>query len=724
MKSNKLQNMCHLASRTAVFCFLLHGITLGDETKWIAIGDLHNWYSSAGNEREVGRRGLIPDQQDGLRYPAQFNWQDCQAAKAMWIGSTNFYDANRNSTYDYKVVHVGPRVLDDISEIMPQEFKMYGKYEHPNVYVGGLPGSEMMYGMDEMDELDESLPAERMIYNVVNTALGVTVTRRVYAFTNQYHQNYHIFEYEFENTGIIAPDGTTYQQTLTDMVVYFQYRYAPAREAGSYGRYVLPQSVTWGHSVINDMIFNHPDTQEPFRAQFTWLGEHSEAGFSIIGGPDNLHDGHLMAPQYVGIITLHADKSADEPVDDISQPFTTMYLQSDHRITSGNSQFNIDKMTQEYGYMVSGHPERRHGEDVGCPTPIDCGVDADTYVKAGDSGNPGGYSSGQGFGPYTLDPGESVRLVIAEGAAGINRDMAYEIGRNWKQDNSPFTLPPQAGRTFEGGGTTNLKDVYKNTWVYTGEDSIIQTFKRAKANYESGYAIPEPPRPPSLFEVNSGGDRVSLSWSYAGGALPANVAGFEVYRAVEQPDTTYDLVFACGPGTDNPEVVTSYDDKAAVRGFDYYYYVVAFDDGSTNDIQPGVPLSSSKFWTMTSEPASLRRPPGNKLDAIRIVPNPYNIKAQRLQLKVGDPNQLNFYNIPPLCDIMIYTERGDLVKTLHHTDGSGDESWNSVTSTKQVIVSGVYIAYIKVTEDYTDPITSELLFRKGESTIKKFIIIR
>lgn len=722
MKST-LQKNFRLASRAAVFCFLFLGTAIGDETKWIAIGDLHNWYSSAGNEREVGRRGLITDQQDGLRYPAQYNWQDCQAAKSMWIGATNFYDANRNATYDYKVVHVGPRVLDDISEMMPQEFTMYGKYEHPNVYVDGLPGSEMMYGMDEMNAVDESLPSDRMIYNVVNTALGITVTRNIYAWTNQYHQNYHIFEYEFENTGVIAPDGTTYEQTVTDMVVYFQYRYAPAREAGSYGRYVMPQSVTWGHSVINDMVFTHPETAELFRAQFAWLGQHSSASFDIIGGPDDETDGHLMAPQYVGVITLHADKSPEEQVDDPNQPFTTMYIQSDLGITSGNSQFNIDKMAEEYAYMTSGHPAKRHGEDVGCPTPIDCGVAADTYVKAGDPGNPGGYSHGQGFGPYTLDPGESIRVVIAEGAAGLSRDMGYEVGRNWKQDNSPFTLPPKAGRTFQGGGTTNLRDEYKNTWVYTGEDSIFQTFKRAKDNYEGGYTIPDPPQPPSLFEVNSGGDRVSLSWSYGGGT-PANVAGFEVYRAVEQPDTSYEMIFACGAGTENPEVVTTYDDKAAIRGFDYYYYVVAFDDGSTNDIQPGVPLVSSKFWTMTSEPASLRREPGEALKDIRIVPNPYNIKAQALQLKVGDPNTLNFYNIPPFCDIMIYTERGDLIKTIHHTDGSGDESWNSVTSSKQVIVSGVYIAYFEVTDDYMDPITSELLFKKGQSTIKKFIIVR
>jgi hypothetical protein len=78
-----------------------------------------------------------------------------------------------------------------------------------------------------------------------------------------------------------------------------------------------------------------------------------------------------------------------------------------------------------------------------------------------------------------------------------------------------------------------------------------------------------------------------------------------------------------------------------------------------------------------------------------------------------------FYNIPPYCTIRIYTERGDLIKTIEHTDGSGDEEWKSVTSSGQVVVSGVYIAYIEVTQDSVDP-----PFTKGESIIKKLIVVR
>ena len=150
-----------------------------------------------------------------------------------------------------------------------------------------------------------------------------------------------------------------------------------------------------------------------------------------------------------------------------------------------------------------------------------------------------------------------------------------------------------------------------------------------------------------------------------------------------------------------------------------------FDDGSTNQIKPGVALESSKFFTMTNEPAFLKRPPGKSLSSIRVVPNPYNIGAREIQFGIGDTkDKLLFVNLPPVCRIKIFTERGDLVNTIEHTDGSGDEAWDSITSSRQIVVSGLYIAYIEVLEDKIDEETGEQLFKKGQSTYVKFVIIR
>jgi hypothetical protein len=67
--------------------------------------------------------------------------------------------------------------------------------------------------------------------------------------------------------------------------------------------------------------------------------------------------------------------------------------------------------------------------------------------------------------------------------------------------------------------------------------------------------------------------------------------------------------------------------------------------------------------------------------------------------------------------IKIYTETGDLIKTINHVNGSGDERWDSKTSSGQIVVSGLYIAYFEVTEDGSG-------FKKGDNIFRKFIIIR
>jgi hypothetical protein len=223
-----------------------------------------------------------------------------------------------------------------------------------------------------------------------------------------------------------------------------------------------------------------------------------------------------------------------------------------------------------------------------------------------------------------------------------------------------------------------------------------------------------------LFEVTSGGDRIQLTWSNTAESWPG-LAGYRIYRAISKADTTYDLI------ADVPAGTNRYDDTEAARGPEYYYYIVSYDDGSTNNINPGTPLESSLFYTRTNLGTTLKRQAGNNLEAIRVVPNPYNIRGNRTtDLGFGvQGGRIFFFDIPAFCKIKIFTERGDLIREIDHTDGSGDEPWDLDTSSRQTVVSGVYIAYFEVTEDYPDPNNpGELLYKKGENTFRKFVIIR
>jgi len=111
----------------------------------------------------------------------------------------------------------------------------------------------------------------------------------------------------------------------------------------------------------------------------------------------------------------------------------------------------------------------------------------------------------------------------------------------------------------------------------------------------------------------------------------------------------------------------------------------------------------------------LSRQADKSLSDIRIVPNPYNIDTRKLNY-LGEPDKISLLNIPAYCKIRIYTERADLIQTIDHTDGSGDESWNLITSSRQTVVSRIYVAHFEVTQDYADPNTGQILYKKGDST--------
>ena len=143
---------------------------------------LQNWFSSTGCEMETGRTGETRDQLDGLAFPALYPQQDIQAQKGLWIGCRDYQDPLAGGrTYNYKVVHVGPREVNEKTEIMPTDFKMYGKFNHPSVFVDNVPASDLTYEDKEVI-VDENLISDRMLYNKINTGMGVSVTRKVHAY--------------------------------------------------------------------------------------------------------------------------------------------------------------------------------------------------------------------------------------------------------------------------------------------------------------------------------------------------------------------------------------------------------------------------------------------------------------------------------------------------------------------------------------------------------------
>ena len=684
---------------------------------------------------------------------------------------------------------------------------MIGKFDAPQVFVDG----DLSYDKTvEIDEVDPNLNADRMIVNTANTQLGITETRKIFQFSQEYHDNYIVTEYTFTNTGNIDedPEIELPSTTLTGVYFYFHYRLAVCANAG----YAIGNATRWGiNSMLDVKTMADP---EKFRAQYMWHGKYpSFTKYDNIGGPiwtypgDGLMIeksdtvGRLGAIQFAGVVTLHADVSATDKNDDLNQPSTTSYEGSDETLTSNNSSYDKVKMASEYAWMSKGRVSPTHAlkvEPTGLPGFIQ---------PTGDPalGTPGGFSNADGYGPYTLAPGQSIKIVLAEAVAGISRDLALSTGIKYK-----------AGQ---------ITAAQKNTVVFQSRDSLFQTFRRAIANYEAGYNIPKPPLPPKLFNVNGLGDRISMSWETYNDP-GSNLEGFEIYRAVGKYDSNYTLIHTAGPND------RSFDDPTPIRGLNYFYYIVSVGSESANTgagLTPAGKLRSSRYYTQAYNPAVLKRQAGgspyaatvkgNKaapfyikpglndklkinidgkgpvditiaadsvagdtlkitdivgqinlalqmnvaddngygylwltspstgsnskieivdisqnayselglspgtttggvpteqeaMDAIRVVPNPYNISAAK-ELGYGDLalNRLYFFNIPGRCNIKIYSELGELIETIEHTDGSGDQAWDSLTSSGQIVVSGIYIAVVENLDT-------------GKNKIVKFVIIR
>jgi hypothetical protein len=670
------------------------------EIKWIRVGDLRQWFTNAGMEIEYGLipRAMAQDtqQSDDMMWEALYYRTDTKVSRGLWIGATNFADPVSGVTYPFKVVQAGPRFVNTLINFMPTVFKMTGLFQHPTVTVDGADGTDNTLD-DMVDDIVPGQPADRILTNVTNTNIGIECSRTIYGSSQQNHDNYHIYEFVFKNTGVVDNKGRKVEQKLTGVIFSFVNRYAPGH-AGRIGGWSPNANVGWGKNTVYQVIGQNPADQAfEMRALYAWYAPHSAAtlGYeSDWGEPNTRSPGPLGAPGFCGVVTLHADKSPGDPADDLEQPKNTQFWDADGAIMGPIDSYNMSQMTSQYAAMSAGHPSATHAAVVGNQFGNNWGKGI------------GGPCQLFGYGPYTMEPGDSIRIVMAEGVAGIPRRKSIEVGTNWYNNASPFTMP--------NGSTTTDRNAYKRAWVWTAEDSILDMFRRAirrfntMEKYRQGLvpedSLCEPPPPPESFTVTSSGDKIVLEWAENAASWPA-FDGYQIFRSVGRPDTLYDLLFSCNKG----DVVHKYNDTSAKRGFNYYYYIVTKDNGSRNDLFPGVPLVSSKFYTVTNQAAYLRRPAVlSALDSIRVVPNPFHIGARSIQF--DQPDRIAFFGLPPKCTIKIYTERGDLIEKLDHTNLSGDELWESVTASRQVVVSGLYIAVFETPD--------------GQKTYRKFVIIR
>jgi hypothetical protein len=590
---------------TLIFSILFSiQISYSQEFRWLRVTQLqspvNNVGAEYGNEFPEGNNNFYS-------WPAQYGiGQSTCRQRTIWIGCKNFYDPVEMKNKSCKVIGVNGNNAAP-AMIFPQTITLIGKQIHPVVIVDDQPASALDQ-YDILDEVDTNLEADRVVEVKFNTSIGISVNKKVMAFDQPNHDNYFINDYVFKNTGIYDSAENVHSQTLDSVWFYFANRYAFAGvSCTGYGMGWGAWSSTWGSSDITHSFGENPNAPDfEMRGFYTWYGpnkDHNVAYEEDWGNPDQYEDGTMASAKYVGCVTLHADKGPSDHSDDLLQPKTNNYISPDINIfQSSASQYDEVFMADRFAAITDGHPTVQHDVIVGNDYPTNY-IDPRRQVY-------GGTQNEFAYGPYTLAPGDSIHIVFAEGVAGLSWEKSREIGGKWIQyynrTGTPILVLPDDNITTD-------HNLYKRRWVETGRDSILQTYRNAIRNYNSGYQVPKPPPPPQEFTVRKGTNRIELSWSNNADSWP-HFDGYVIYRSKDNilsRLTIYEKIFECNKSN----VVHQYNDVTSLAGTFYYYYIQSKDDGTQNDVVAGKPLTSSMFWTVTSRSISYRTTPAGALES-------------------------------------------------------------------------------------------------------------
>jgi len=509
---------------------------------------------------------------------------------------------------------------------------------------------------------DYIFPYERRAY------LPMRVERAVHQWvTHQFDQDYMIFDYTITNVG-----DTTMHKTF----IMFMYGFS----INTRGWSVL--FTDYNQGARNNRMIWDPVKRMMYGYATNFKDEEGDETYDFWekGGPDR--EGEYLAPGYAGIKFLYISPDSSGQANRVHD-----YGWAASHPTQASHPFT-DKGSLELDYAVIRNPAQA----------------TDAITSMGDPrwGKSRIWSMVT-LGPWTLAPGDSIQVVMAELVGAVPYSTAVD---------------PEA--------TTS--DIAK------GRNILYQLADRAQQNYDNGYDIPDPPAAPLDFELEHMQAQVGarITWSDQAenipdpdytGAEAHDLAEYHIYRSNYLPIGPWELIGSVSEGElefyDSVTETYQFLDTTQTLGESYYYAITTSDTGHANwPIDPGqypqgVPaLESSRYINRTIQPFRAGIGPSDDLAQVTVVPNPFVISSG-LTIP-GDEDIIQFINVPSPCVIRIYTMRGDLVQTIRHTQQVGTATWDQVSQWGQYVESGVYLYHI----------TSQAPTSQGEVITGKFSIIR
>ncbi len=561
---------------------------------------------------------------------------------------------------------------------------------------------------------DPRLP-EEMTSSTWHTNTGITVTRRSYVWSYPNYSDFIIYDYVFKNTGQIVstftnqvvPDPGPFIQTLKDVYFVFHggvsvstksqinfHTDLAAIQAGAFG---------WQTGSYHDYYYLSGDNTLAF--SYNYNGGKEPTPFDPYPVKSNeawktRFGDELQSPAAFGWLALYADATGGGPR---TSPTPDVLRIDVHKGGSFQGQdLDLERFT------ISNRPSKKVFYDFAQTPGLQEG-----YGNRGNRMNFYTYS----YGPYTLAPGDSVRIVLAE-IAGV---MDYnEVIAGDPNGYFPDSTIAAIQRNAE----------FARKAVAWGLGATVDGMALAAD-------APEPPPGPQTDAVNASVGReqaaIAVTWDQraetatiqdgAGGLFydgAEDLDGYRIYRSTDfqyvndtEPPALRGAAWTLIKDIPRSEFSQYFDadlgryrfvDEEIDFGFRYGYYVAAYNADprpwtSANGTRVAdLGLLESGSYNRTT-PAEAAAGPVSSFD-IYVVPNPYVFGDPERSFGLNDPYRIEFRNLPERATVRIYTISGDLIRTLPHGpsprgDLSGTRSWDQRSDSGMLVAPGLYIFQVE-----------------------------
>ena len=314
------------------------------------------------------------------------------------------------------------------------------------------------------------------------------------------------------------------------------------------------------------------------------------------------------------------------------------------------------------------------------------------------------------YGPYTLAPGDSIRIILAEIAGALDlQQIVRGDPDHWFPDST-------------------LADIRRNA------DAVRNAVKWGFGATINGINLaadaPDSPPAPNCNASNSsyGGDTaiISIQWDKLAEEIQftdgsgsifydgtIDLDGYRIYRGTDRDkrglwELVIDIPYAQFIQYWKPELEKyEFLDYNVQFGFEYYYYVQAYNS---------VPKPwTSANGTLVGTLPELVSGDYNRTELTKAKPGPFDIQKEGWDVFVapnpfidGDPTHsfgrdnytIEFRKLPERATIKIFNLSGDLVRSLTHEPDafgnlSGSIEWDQKSDNGLLVAPGIYIYVVQ-----------------------------